>query len=89
MLFIECMIVKRTRRTVNFGGDSMLKVTYNLVNEDGEHHFITDIEPDKPYEVSNERVKIPVQVRVFSTRKGQPSYELAVDGGVTYGEEEF
>jgi multidrug efflux pump subunit AcrA (membrane-fusion protein) len=62
------------------------KVTYEVVGDDNLLYRVTDVEPEEPY-AKNEHVEIPVQVKVFVTRKGVPGYELAVAGGNGDGEE--
>ena len=62
------------------------KVTYEVVGDDHLLYRVTDVEPENVYG-KDERVEIPVQVKVFVTRKGVPGYELAVAGGNGDGEE--
>jgi len=65
---------------------SFSKVTYEVVGDDNLLYRVTDVEPEEPY-AKNEHIEIPVQIKVFVTRKGAPGYELAVAGGNGDGEE--
>lgn len=89
MLYVKGFIQKRTRRTLNFGGEDILKVTYQLSNQDEESMLVTHINPDKPYELTGEIIELPVKVRSFNTKKGLASYELSIDDGNFLGGEEF
>jgi hypothetical protein len=64
------------------------KVTYEVIGDDHLLYRVTDVEPENVY-AKDERVEIPVQVKVFVTRKGVPGYELAVVGGGNGDGEEF
>lgn len=63
-------------------------VPYEVVGDDHLLYRVTDVEPENVYG-KDERVEIPVQVKVFVTRKGVPGYELAVAGGSNGDGEEF
>ena len=69
-------------------GKSFSKVTYDVIGEDNLLYHVTDVEPENPYP-KNEALTIPVQIKVFVTRKGTPGYELAVAGGDDGLSEEF
>lgn len=67
---------------------SFRKVTYQVIGDDGLLYQVTDVEPKEPLP-KNEAIEIPIQVKVFVTRKGAPGYELAVAGGDDGMSEEF
>ncbi len=90
MLAISGCIIKRTRRTIKFSDtESAVKVTYHVVDENGTVSLVTHMSPEEPYKAApDDTVSIPVEVNVFTTRRGIVSYELRVEGG-SASEEEF
>lgn len=74
-LFLLGEVTDRVKKRVTAQGMEVEVVTYTVVCDNARRYYVDDFDPDKYYAVG-EKVTIPVYVKAYKKKTGEPSYML-------------
>lgn len=76
-LSLSGTVIDRTRRMVPRDNPTIEIVTYTVQDESSRKYFVDDFAPENYYDI-NSSVCLPVYVKAYKRRNGEPSYTLNV-----------
>ena len=74
-LFLAGEVSDRVKKSVTAQGVEVEVVTYSITCRDGQRHYVDDFDPEKYYNIG-ETVCLPVYVKTYRKKSGEPSYML-------------
>ena len=82
-LFLVGKVADRVRKTVSAQGTEVEVVTYTILCGGVHRFYVDDFNPDKHFAVG-ENVSIPVYVKAYRKKTGEPSYMLKLQKSDVY-----
>lgn len=74
-LFLIGKVEDRAKLLVTVKGHEVEVITYTIIWGDNRRYYVDDFDPKSYYEV-NEHVKLPVYVKAYHKKNGDPGYML-------------
>ena len=74
-LFLVGKVADRVKKIVTAQGIEVEVVTYTVMSDAIHRYYVDDFDPEKYYSVG-ENVSLPVYVKAYKKKNGEPSYML-------------
>ncbi len=78
-LYVFGTIKDRRKRVFEKDGNTIEIITYDVADNEGHIHYVEAYEPEKYYERA-EYVQIPVYIKAYKKKNGEPAYVINVKG---------
>lgn len=76
-LFLSGTVIDRTRRMVPHDNPTTEIVTYTIQDNCNRRFFVDDYAPDDYHEI-NTSICLPIYIKPYSRKNGEPSYTLNI-----------
>lgn len=80
-MYVFGTVKERRKREIEKSGDKIEIVTYEVADDDGHLYYVEAFDPEEYYDRA-QYVQIPIYIKAYKKKNGDPAYTINVKGVV-------